>query len=219
MAQNAIRSLVSAIKSDLVKAAQSAAKSEQYHIAAGKRLAELKAELKAKPKKERPAWADFVRAKFDLGPSRADELIRIAVGTTTVEKTRAGNTERKKRSQEKSTFRNVDAVNTASEPPMFISEFTRTDGQVKAACDYNPEDPGDVAESESDTPEMLRHRIFMHRANEALRHAREFGLEKASGLEITDDVIEAALNAAEAWSELTSKMKQLANGEKHACAA
>lgn len=89
-----------------------------------------------------------------------------------------------------------------------ISEFTRTDGQVKAACDYNPEDPGDVAESDNDTPEMIRHRIFMYRATEAARHAREFGLEKASSEEFTDDVIEAALNAAEAWSGLTSALQE-----------
>jgi ParB-like chromosome segregation protein Spo0J len=92
--------------------------------------------------------------------------------------------------------------------PKFISEFTRTDGQVKAACDYNPEDPGDVAESDNDTPEMIRHRIFMYRATEAARHAREFGLEKASSEEFTDDVIEAALNAAEAWSDLTSALQE-----------
>jgi hypothetical protein len=95
--------------------------------------------------------------------------------------------------------------------PKFISEFTRTDGQVKAACDYNPEDPGDVAESDNDTPEMIRHRIFMYRATEAARHAREFGLEKASSEEFTDDVIEAALKAAEAWSALTSVLRQRAD--------
>jgi hypothetical protein len=95
----------------------------------------------------------------------------------------------------------------SSDTPKFISQFTRTDGQVKAACDFNPEDPGDVAESDSDTPEIIRHRIFMYRAAEALRLAREFGLEKASMEEITDNIIEGASKAAEAWSELTSKLK------------
>jgi hypothetical protein len=92
--------------------------------------------------------------------------------------------------------------------PKLITQFTRTDGQVKAACDYNPEDPGDVAESDTDTPEMIRHRIFMYRATEALRLAHEFGFEKASAHEITSDVIDAVLKTAEAWSDLTSRLQQ-----------
>jgi hypothetical protein len=82
---------------------------------------------------------------------------------------------------------------------------------VKAACDYNPEDPGDVAESDADTPEIIRHRIFMYRATEALRLAREFGFEEASRQEITDDVVGAAIKAAEAWSELTSGLRAVKN--------
>jgi hypothetical protein len=77
---------------------------------------------------------------------------------------------------------------------------------VKAACDYNPEDPGDVAESDADTPEIIRHRIFMYRATEALRLAREFGFKEALRQEITDDVIDAAQKAAEAWSGLMSNL-------------
>jgi Protein of unknown function (DUF3102) len=102
----------------------------------------------------------------------------------------------------------ADRADPSISLPKFISQFTRTDGQVKAACDFNPEDPGDVAESPNDTPEIIRHRIFMYRATEALRLAREFGFEQASSEEITDDIIDAVVKAAEAWSELAWKLRQ-----------
>jgi hypothetical protein len=89
-----------------------------------------------------------------------------------------------------------------------FGEFQRTDGVIKSACDFNGEDPEDVAEP-GDSDETIRHRIFMHRATEALRHAREIGFEKMSAVEITDDIIAASMQAAEAWSDLTSKLRAM----------
>jgi hypothetical protein len=95
-----------------------------------------------------------------------------------------------------------------------LGEFKRTDGQVKSACDYNPEDPGDVAESDADTPEIIRHRIFLHHLDEALRHARE--VEKlrheASAQEITRDIITGSAQAADEWLDLASKLQRQGRG-------
>jgi ParB-like chromosome segregation protein Spo0J len=81
-----------------------------------------------------------------------------------------------------------------------LSEFKRVDGTIKAACDFNPEDPGDVAES-GDTKEEIRHRIFVHHYSEAVRHARaiEELMREAAASEITTDITEGARAAASAW--------------------
>jgi hypothetical protein len=87
-----------------------------------------------------------------------------------------------------------------------LSEFQRTDGTIKPACDFNGEDPGDVAEP-GDTPEMIRRTIFLYRASEALRHARENGFDKASASEIDEEIISAALAVAQAWSDQLSALR------------
>jgi hypothetical protein len=97
--QVAIKTLVSTVKAHLVKAAQyldkagqQTDKAEQHYISAGLTLMELKdrqKELKKKKDAVWLTWPDYVRVTFDLGPSRADELIRIGRGSTTVAETRA----------------------------------------------------------------------------------------------------------------------------------
>jgi hypothetical protein len=82
--QIAIPALVATIKAHLAKAVHSHEKSEQHYITAGLRLKELKAR-----KPSETPWPEYVRLTFDLGRERADELIRISDGRTTVEKTRA----------------------------------------------------------------------------------------------------------------------------------
>jgi hypothetical protein len=73
---------------------------------------------------------------------------------------------------------------------------------VTAAAD-RAERRGDVAEP-GDSDEVIRHRTFLHHASEALRHARAVASlrQEVSQQEITDDIFEAAWQAAKAWSEL-----------------
>ena len=85
----------------------------------------------------------------------------------------------------------------AAEPK--CGEFRRVDGQIKSACDFNIEDPGDVAEP-GDSPEKIRRQIFLNRASEALRHARENGFDKVVASEITPEIIAASSKAAGAWA-------------------
>jgi len=98
-------------------------------------------------------------------------------------------------------------VARAAEPR--LSEFKRTDGTIKPACDFNDEDAGDVAKP-GDTKEMIRYRIFVHRASEALRHARENGFDKASTQEITDEILELAATAAKAWADVYATLQRRA---------
>ena len=106
-----------------------------------------------------------------------------------------------------------DVARAADRAEPKLSELKRADGTIKSACDFNAEDPGDVAE-EGDSDEDIRHRIFMHRASEALRHAEQNGFEKAATKEITKEIIQIALAAAEAWSSLTSELqRRFKNGE------
>jgi hypothetical protein len=73
-------------------------------------------------------------------------------------------------------------------------------------CHLDAEDPDDVAEP-GDTTEMIRRRIFLHHASEAMRHARENGFDAATANEIDDEILTATLQAAEAWSDLTSALQ------------
>jgi hypothetical protein len=224
--QVAIRTLITTVKAHLAKAAQAADKSEQHFISAGLTLKELKGRQKELKKKKDAVWLtwpDFVRTTFDLGPSRADELIRIGVGSTTVDETREAKAESMKKTRENSTPRGVDNPQlTAGSQPVIaalpavqtpkLSEFQRVDGQIKSACDFNSEDPADVAEP-GDSPEKIRRQIFLNRAAEALRHARENGFDNVLACEITDEIIAASLKAAEAWADLTSDLQRRAKGE------
>jgi hypothetical protein len=88
MPVNKLDTLVDRINVTLGRAAQYADKAEQFYVSAGLELAECKTLVMALPQRSRPTWEDFAREKFDLGQSRADELIRIATGVTTLTEVR-----------------------------------------------------------------------------------------------------------------------------------
>jgi hypothetical protein len=226
------------------KLAHSEGKSADLKITLGLTLAEAKA---CKP--EDITWPDFVKKHFDFGRSRADELIQIADGRTTVEKTRETKAVSVRKSRAKSPLRSggspeaaaaapyagpsADAIEASKraamnaqadraeatsaamakrpkldadcEPPK-LSEFQRVDGQVKPLCHLDAEDAADVEEP-GDTMEMIRHRIFLHRASEALRHARENGFDDAFANEITEEIVDASWKAADAWADLNSDLE------------
>jgi hypothetical protein len=110
------------------------------------------------------------------------------------------------------------AANGAAAPPAEtqpkLSEFKSADGTIKPLCNFNGEDPNDVAEP-GDTPEMIRRTIFLYRASEALRHAREHGFDKAADAEITDEIVKLAKKTAEAWVDQAAALerRQLAEVE------
>jgi hypothetical protein len=85
-----------------IKAEAASDKAEQYFIKLGHALAELK---QRKPKGT--TWPAFVRKHFDYSQTRADELIRIAKGKTTVIEVREKDATKKRRNRKKSAGRPV----------------------------------------------------------------------------------------------------------------
>jgi hypothetical protein len=81
--QRSIQELIKTAKALNSKLAQSEGKSAELTITLGLTLKEAK-----ERKPEGITWPDFVKEHFDFGRSRADELIQIADGRTTVEKVR-----------------------------------------------------------------------------------------------------------------------------------
>lgn len=75
---------------------------DEHWQTAGRLLARLK---RCKPKQ--CSWESYVREKANLSRERADELIRIAEGRTTVEGVREGKRERVRKSRDKPVLRST----------------------------------------------------------------------------------------------------------------
>jgi hypothetical protein len=78
--------LIKTVKAIHAKAMQAADRAEQLWITLGIELKEAKARNK---EEGQLSWPEFAKKHFDFGQSRADELIRIADGRTSVETVRA----------------------------------------------------------------------------------------------------------------------------------
>jgi hypothetical protein len=133
----AIPALVATIKAHLAKGAQSHEKSEQHYVTAGLRLKELKAR-----KPSETPWPEYLRETFNLGRARADELIRIADGRTSVEQVRAGGATRAARNiaKLKSGVTNAGAASASAEDshatePHQIADAGSPADAVKTAAD------------------------------------------------------------------------------------
>lgn len=81
--ERTVPELIKTAKALQAKAEHAAGKAEQFYISLGLTLQELK---QRKPKDI--TWPAFVSKHFTLGRRRADELIQIASGTTTVDASR-----------------------------------------------------------------------------------------------------------------------------------
>jgi hypothetical protein len=84
-----IAQLSSTIKTLVAKGDDATGRAEWYFKAAGAHLRTLKEQIPIGA-----TWERFVKAKCKLSRERADELIRIADGRTTLEKVRAGTAKR-----------------------------------------------------------------------------------------------------------------------------
>jgi hypothetical protein len=197
--------LVVEIKSHLRQAARSLDDAEHHYREAGARLAKLKGQ---KGEIWTGRWDVYVRKQFDLSQDRADELIRIATGRTTVAETRSRTKNRVKKHRAKSLLRNSDYLHPSEK------SYSKTGNP----CDFNGEDPEDVAEP-GDSMEIIRRRIFLYRTSEVLRHAEEHGFDVADDSEIDREIINAAKACADAWIEVHKQLvkrhaKEKRNGKK-----
>lgn len=198
-----IPKLIALIKDDLKKAARA----ESYYYTAGVRLKELKSRKPA-----HTTWPEYVKKHFGMSQSRADELIRIADGKITEDqvKTRKAESMRKSRAKTNGSGKK-SAPRGADREGLRADEFRNRKGEVKSTCDYNPEDPDDVAEP-GDTPEMTRRQIFLNMVGASIRDTEVIDtnfFEEARQSESTDELVKAAQKALTAWSRVITNLKKL----------
>jgi hypothetical protein len=135
--------------------------------------------LKEEAKEKRIKWDDYVHDKFDIRKSYANDLIRVAKKLDTNDERKAKATKRKKKQ------RKNDRDVTAS------------------ACDVDPTEP-----QEDEAEEVTRRRVFLVRAKQSVEHAEKNGFDKASNLEIDDEIITAARDAADSWFKVLESLQR-----------
>lgn len=222
---------------------KSASKSEEHYIAAGRCLKRAKEEARTagliygegRPPKNKTSccsWPEFVRRHFDLSQEKADELIRISEGRTSLEVIRE-NRRGRDRSAEIKRLRLA-----AGEPPdkrklrPGTSEFSRggspeitinkggskTEPKKKSnkkpsACDYdwskpNPKDFDDPSEMYGKQADQ-----YFHEAT----HLAESLPILADGvdLKVIRSKISGAQAVAVAWRRVVSQLKSRVKRGKH----
>jgi hypothetical protein len=172
--------LIRTVKVHIEKGNRAAEKSEQHFIATGLFLKEAK--------ERKPAditWPDFVRQHFDLGRSRADELIQIADGRTTVELVRS----RVERNNHRNRMaRSADLIGESSN----LIPTHQTDDEDQAV--------------ESDSAQVIWERGILARATEAVAGA---AFEDWSHIEVGDLVVSEVRKAVNAWADLAAYLESL----------
>jgi hypothetical protein len=176
--------LVKTITTLIAKGDHAKGKADQFYIAAGKHLESLKAD--GAHKRHDMAWAAFVEKFCGIGRSRADELIMIADGRTTVAETRTETARRVKKHDQK--------------PPL-----ANGGNNSQAVAVVEPEDDDDDTGPDEGplttgvNPVEARRRGLLYRASEALRLAQ---FDDLVGLTIDGEMRKAIASAAQAWQRL-----------------
>jgi hypothetical protein len=169
----------------LEKAAHAADKAEQFYVSAGLRLKQLK-ETHATIKGQRgwKPWAEYVRATFDLGQPRADELIRIADGRTTVAETRGKTAERMKKLR-KPMSRDIGSAESEDEEILLVEGRTP-----------KPKDGFYNSSSQDERKEF-----FLFSVNKIIDDAEYFGVPD-------EEVCAAAHRVAKAWTTFAKELEK-----------
>jgi hypothetical protein len=212
-----LNSICTAVKVFVQKGDTSKDQADKYWSQAGLRLMTLKAELKRR--KIGGPWYKYVQANCGLSRERADELIRIAKRLVSAKDIRAATATRMKKSRAK-------AMASTKKP---VSRDTRSaaNGRTQASnggqnepwegnygtCDYDPTDSRQV---EGESYKVTRLRGFMWAVKEVKELARnnlfmeknKADWAKLDPAEITDKVIAAAQEAADAWQEVVAFLQR-----------
>ena len=141
---------------------------EEHYKAAGKHIAECKKRYK---KESNLTWAQFCEQHFGFTARRADQLIMLSDGRTTLQKMRDANSRSKRIARKKSEGRP-----SHSQPP-------------------RPEDGGDADEGAS--PEERRRREYFYGAQMSAKYAVHHDLSADA---IDQEMADAAWKAANAWT-------------------
>jgi len=199
--QPSLRSLCAAVKTLIRKGDASNDEAQAFYANAGANLRKIKDD----PRRT-GSWASYVREHCGLSQQRADELIRIAEGRTTVKKVRAEKaasvqkSKAKLKAEAKANTSSVDspAPKPTPKPGPKLSPEERS-------CDFDwdnvkPEDFGD-----SDTAYRRQAGFYV---SEALRLAEAFPLLRVTPSKITQREVQDVRKVARAWSELADTIAQ-----------
>ena len=180
------RQLIKTIKALIAKGDHAKGKSEQFYIAAGQHLKTLKAEKPPLIK-----WEDYLgECGIEVGRRRADELIQIADGRTTVEEVRAGKAKSVGESRARLALR-------SAEPEVEETEESELEQDEQEA----------EPEEEEETPRSWREIAEDEKINFILRANEVMQAATYSGKIVDEDVIQAAIKASSAWSTLAQSMR------------
>lgn len=180
--------LVEELKEHLRVAATAQAMADEHWMAAGRLLKRLK---RMKPEGE--TWEVYVRREAGLSRERADELIRITEGRTTVTEVRG----RAKQSMKKS--RSVKRVTGKKKVVPFSKQ------RMPSACEIDWEHYKDD-EEESDSVTNLRAADWQ--LHEAERLAEEFALLRPGtrAKDIKNKHVEMAVTISRKWKKLAARL-------------
>ena len=193
---------IKAINSFIEKLAKGEEKNEQYKASIGCLLQELK------EGKTGAEWEKLIKERCNIARSRANELIAIADGRRSEEQTAALTTARSKKHRENKAPPLRNGKNKADEP-------ATTDAPTSLKAEEQPDaDNGDeyghlecdgsYAVVNHTKPRGMRIQGFFFRAHESARGAR---MDDMAGIAITQEMLDAAHDAAAAWAELCRKVE------------
>jgi hypothetical protein len=211
----ALEELVTRITGLVTKGDRAVDEAEQHYKAAGIHLAECKAQLPPGV-----GWRKFVAANFSFSRRRADELIRIGAGLTTLAEMRAGTADR---------VRKARALRNAHSQPAGIDSAWRAataEQQRKFVLAYRPDlanaaAGGLVAGALQDLQDELAkaraelavlqwveppatdREAFVYAADQAIRLAREHALLE----EVDAEMVKRARDASNAWADLHNTLR------------
>jgi hypothetical protein len=190
--------LVRAIKAHIAKGDKAAEKSEQHYIAAGQHLKTLKAQMPRGLK-----WEAYLEELgIHVGRRRADELIQIADGRTSIAAVRERNADAAREHRERLALRNAEpeteSIEENASPPEVGAEAMKA---RFAAIEQEAEDEDDDIETDIN-PESHRN-AFLIRADQAVRFAVYSG-------PIDQEIVEATRAAVLAWTTLLQQIGRAA---------
>jgi len=190
--------LARAVRVLIDKGDHAADKAEQFYKAAGVHLRKLKEDRKSVDVKGICTWEEFVKERCGISRSRADTLIMLADGRTTLEKVRADRAEsvRKVRAQQQSPLRSGGRSLTV----------------VEEADEPEPEpDVEDDAPCDNCTPEQQWQNSVSNHALEAAAMqalwSRLFGAGWKT-FPVTEQMTTLAAEAASVWAAVANDLRE-----------
>lgn len=184
--------LVKTIKALIERGDHASEKAEQFYTAAGQHLKTLKEQ-----KPEGITWDAYVEThQLGFGRRRADELIQIADGRTTLAKVRADKADSMRQVRERSAPRGAESLDAES----------WTEDAAPAELESRPKivDFWDPEKEGHPYPPIARRQGLLNRAADAVRLAQ---FDDFAGLTVDGEMRKAVMEAVNAWTQTLTKLE------------